>query len=271
VALLAVLRMLPYIVLGYLMGALADAINRKHLLVASLIAMVATSTIMVALTAAGAATYAAIAAAGMASGAFWTTDMPVRRRLLVDAVDGGRVAAALGFDNSTMYATRALGPAHGGATYQFLGISGIYALIAASFVICLWLALRIDASREHPPAITPAWASLRLLLPPRDLMQDRRLQIIMGVTLVYNLWCFPFVTMVPVIASRDFALTPMLVGALSACDGLGDTIGGMAVHRVDGPGDGAGVGAAPVGSTSRFDRRLRCFAGVLPPFLCLAP
>jgi predicted MFS family arabinose efflux permease len=229
VALLAVLRMLPYIVLGFLMGALADAINRKHLLVASLIAMIATSTFMVALTAAGAATYAAIAAAVMASGAFWTTDMPVRRRLLVDAVDGGRVAAALGFDNSTMYATRALGPALGGATYQFLGISGIYALIAASFVICLWLALRIDASREHPPAITPAWASLRLLLPPRDLIQDRRFQIIMGVTLVYNLWCFPFVTMVPVIASRDFALTPTLVGALSACDGLGGTIGGMAV------------------------------------------
>jgi MFS family permease len=150
VALHAVLRMLPYIVLGFLMGALADAINRKHLLVASLIAMVATSTIMVALTAAGAATYAAIAAAVMASGAFWTTDMPVHRRLLVDAVDGGRVAAALGFDNSTMYATRALGPALGGATYQFLGISGIYALIAASFVICLWLALRIDVASTRP-------------------------------------------------------------------------------------------------------------------------
>ena len=54
--------------------------------------------------------------------------MPVRRRLLVDAVSVERVPAALGFDNATMYATRALGPLLGGATYQVLGISGIYAL-----------------------------------------------------------------------------------------------------------------------------------------------
>jgi MFS family permease len=229
VALLAVLRMVPYIVFGPLMGALADTLNHKQLLVASVIVMVATSTIMVALTAAGAATYAAVAAAVMASGAFWASDMPIRRRLLVDAVDGARVAAALGFDNSTMYATRALGPALGGATYQLLGITGIYALIAASYLICLWLAVRVDARREHLPAIAPAWASLRLLLPPKDLIEDRRFQIIMGVTLVYNLWCFPFVTMVPVIASRDFALTPTLVGALSACDGVGGTIGAMVV------------------------------------------
>ena len=51
----------------------------------------------------------------------------------------------------------------------------------------------------------------------------------MGVTLVYNLWCWPFIGMVPVIAQKDFALTPALVGALSACDGLGGTIGALAV------------------------------------------
>ena len=58
---------------------------------------------------------------------------------------------------------------------------------------------------------------------------DRRFQIIMGVTLVYNLWCWPFMGMVPVIGQKDFALTPALVGALSACDGLGGTVGALAV------------------------------------------
>jgi predicted MFS family arabinose efflux permease len=51
----------------------------------------------------------------------------------------------------------------------------------------------------------------------------------MGVTLVYNLWCWPFIGMVPVIGQKDFALTPALVGALSACDGIGGTIGALAV------------------------------------------
>ena len=143
VALLAVLRMVPYVLLGFLTGAVADIIDRKHLLVATFAAMVVASGTMLLVTAMGAATYAAAAAIVMVSGAFWTTDMPVRRRLLVDAVKPENVPAALGFDNATMYATRALGPLIGGATYQAVGISGIYALIAMSYLVCLGLATRV--------------------------------------------------------------------------------------------------------------------------------
>jgi predicted MFS family arabinose efflux permease len=229
VALLAVLRMVPYVLFGFLMGVLADAVDRKRLLLASLLVMAATSAAMLLLSIVGAATYAAAAVVVMVAGAFWTTDVPVRRRLLVDAVEGGNVAAALGFDNATMYATRALGPLIGGAIYQGLGIGGIYALIAASYLVCVWLAAGLRAGSEHQPSAAPARRGLGFLLPPRELILDRRFQVIMGVTLVYNLWCWPFVSMVPVIAQKDFALTPALVGALSACDGLGGTLGALAV------------------------------------------
>ena len=229
VALLAVLRMVPYVLLGFLVGAVADAIDRKHLLVAGFAIMVLASTTMLVVTAMGAATYAAAAAIVMVSGAFWTTDMPVRRRLLVDAVSVESVPAALGFDNATMYATRALGPLLGGATYQVLGISGIYALIATSYLVCLALAARVTVYSQTPKFAASARSRLAFLLPPRQLVLDRRFQIIMGVTLVYNLWCWPFIGMVPVIGQKDFALTPVLVGALSACDGFGGTIGALAV------------------------------------------
>ena len=79
VALLAVLRMLPYVLLGFGMGALADALDRKSLLIASLLVMALVSGAMALLTLSGAAGYVLVAAATMASGAFWTTDMPVRQ------------------------------------------------------------------------------------------------------------------------------------------------------------------------------------------------
>ena len=229
VALLAVLRMVPYVLLGFWMGVLADTLDRRRLLLASLLVMAVTSAAMLLLTVAGAASYAAAAVVVMVAGAFWTTDMPVRRRLLADAIEGGNVAAALGFDNATMYATRALGPLIGGATYQALGIAGIYALIAASYLVSLWLAARIGAGREPQPSQPTPRTGLRSLLPTSDLILDRRFQVIMGVTLVYNLWCWPFVSMVPVIAQQDFGLNPALVGALSACDGVGGTLGALAV------------------------------------------
>jgi len=221
--------MVPYVLLGFLMGAVADAIDRKRLLVASLATMVTASATMLVVTAMGSATYAAAAAIVMISGAFWTTEMPVRRRLLVDAVSAESIAPALGFDNATMYATRALGPLIGGATYQLVGISGIYALIAMSYLVCLGLAARIAVHPVTPTCAQTARGGLGFLLPPWELVRNRRFQIIMGVTLVYNLWCWPFIGMVPVIGQRDFALTPTLVGALSACDGFGGTIGAIVV------------------------------------------
>lgn len=229
VALLAVLRMLPYVLLGFVTGALADAIDRKRLLAASLLMMMVSSATMAVLTATGNAGYAAVAVATMISGAFWTIDMPVRRRLLVDAAGSGNLAAALGFDNSTMYATRALGPLIGGATYQFLGIEGIYALIASSYFVCLLLASRLGKGMAPSPAAGPARIGLHLLIPPRALILNRHFQIMLGVTLVYNLWCWPFVMMVPVIAQRDFGLSPTLVGALTACEGVGGAAGALLV------------------------------------------
>ena len=235
VALLAVLRMVPYMLLGFLVGAVADAIDRKRLLVASFAVMVLASATMLVVTATGAATYAAAAAIVMVSGAFWTTDMPVRRRLLVDAVSAESGPAALGFDNATMYATRALGPLIGGATYQAVGISGIYALIAVSYLVCLVLAHRVGVHSPTPAIASLTRSRLGFLMPPRGLLLDRRFQILMGVTLVYNLWCWPFIGMVPVIGQKDFALTPAFVGALSACDGFGGTIGAMAVGLLAAP------------------------------------
>ena len=230
VALLAVLRMVPYMLLGFVTGAVADIIDRKRLLVATFATMAVASGTMLVVTALGAATYAAAAAIVMVSGAFWTTDMPVRRRLLVDAVKPESVPIALGFDNATMYATRALGPLIGGATYQELGISGIYALIAICYLVCLGFATRVGVQSDAPGESAPSVrGKLSFLLPPRELVLDRRFQIIMGVTLVYNLWCWPFIGMVPVIGQNDFALTPAFVGALSACDGLGGTLGALGV------------------------------------------
>lgn len=228
VALLAVLRMMPYVALGFLVGALADRFDRRRLLIAGTGIAGSTAAIMCLLTATQTGGYVAVAVATMVSGAFWTIDMPVRRRLLVDTAGAARVAQALGFDNATNYATRALGPLIGGATYQVLGIAGIYALIAGAYLVCLIMAARLTYRMEGDAAGRPVAGLLAALKVPRALLLDRRFLVVMGVTLVYNMFCFPFTSMVPVIAQKDFALVPVLVGALSACDGIGGTLGALA-------------------------------------------
>jgi MFS family permease len=233
VALLAIMRMLPYVFFGIATGALADMFDRRRLLLAGLGLVLATSLTMTGLAWFELAGYWSVVAATLISGFFWVTDMPVRRRLLVDLVGPARVPAALGYDNSTSYATRALGPVIGGVAYQALGIQGIFALSLVIYGVCLLLALGISAPKRAAGEAAPAKIpGLGFIIPPKELLHNRAFLIILGITLVYNVWCFPFVTMVPVLAQKDFGLSPIGVGMLSACDGIGGTLGAILVGRL---------------------------------------
>ncbi|MEZ5855843.1 MAG: MFS transporter [Hyphomicrobiaceae bacterium] len=229
VALLAVVRMAPYAVLGFFIGALADRFDRRALLMTATSVLALTMLAMAILTATGLATYAMVAVATFISGLFWTIDMPVRRRLVADKAGEGNIAAALGLDNATTYATRALGPLIGGATYQFLGMEGIYTLIAVAYLICLEMAIRLTPEPREASAAGPAKGILAALAIPRELIFNRRFAIIMGITLVHNVCSFPFLTMVPVISQKDFMLEPYLVGFMSSLEGFGGTVGAVLV------------------------------------------
>lgn len=229
VALLAVIRMAPYVLLGFFVGALADRYDRRTLLILTTVILTLVTFGMTVLTATGQATYLAVAVVTFLSGVFWTIDMPVRRRLVVDAAGEANIASALGFDNATTYTTRALGPLIGGATYQFLGISGIYGLIAVSYLVCVAMAMKLTPGMPAPPTATSRNSVLAALSIPSELIFNRRFAIIMGVTLVHNLCSFPFLTMVPVISQKDFLLEPYLVGAMSSLEGVGGTVGAILV------------------------------------------
>jgi predicted MFS family arabinose efflux permease len=151
------------------------------------------------------------------------------RPAVVDAAGEGNIAAALGFDNTTTYATRALGPLIGGATYQLLGIEGIYALIALSYFTCVVMAARLTATPRAAHGAGVGNGLISALSIPRALIFNRRFAIIMGITLVHNLCSFPFLTMVPVISQKDFHLEPYLVGTMSSLEGIGGTVGAVLV------------------------------------------
>lgn len=223
--------MLPYALLGFVVGAVADFANRRLLLAASMALGLTGAAIMVALTATGTTTYFAIMVVSAIAGLFWTTDMPVRRRLLAESVPADQMPSAVGLDNATNHLTRALGPLVGGIIYQTIGITGVFALTALLYTLSMVISLRLTTP-QTPLAAGQKPTLLTLLVPPKELLRSRRFQIVLAVTVVYNLWCFPFISMVPVIAQRDFLLPPAAVGALTACDGIGGTIGALLFSAV---------------------------------------
>ena len=139
VALLALVRLSPFVLLGFFIGALTDVIDRKRWLLWLTVLLFAVSVAMAVAAFLGMATYALITAATLFSGIYWVTDMPLRRRLMMEMVDRRALAAASAFDNFPNYLTRAIGPVFGGVAYQFLGVTGIFALSAILYVFCFFL------------------------------------------------------------------------------------------------------------------------------------
>ncbi|NQV58309.1 MAG: MFS transporter, partial [Alphaproteobacteria bacterium] len=88
VAIVPLLWMLPLALLGPLIGAIADRLNRNMLLSVSLAMITLVSGTMAGLAWAGELEFHHIAVASFLSGIFWATDMPVRRRLLGDLSRG---------------------------------------------------------------------------------------------------------------------------------------------------------------------------------------
>jgi MFS family permease len=95
VTLLVALRLLPLVLLGSVIGALADRASPRLFLVAGQGAATLVSATVCVLLAVGRAEYWMIAAATFASGIIWTTDMPLRRRMLGDIAGKERLVVAL--------------------------------------------------------------------------------------------------------------------------------------------------------------------------------
>lgn len=230
VAFLIILRLLPLVVFGSIVGTLADRLPPRLLLFASLSLALLVSATVVGLFVLEVARYWHVALATLATGVVWTTDMPVRRRILGDIAGKDRIAPAMSLDSATNNATRMLGPLLGGVLYQWLGTSGAFTLSACLYGLCVAMILGVPAAVSTG---TRSGASTKIL---GDLVEafafaarDRDVLRILLVTVVYNVWGFPFVSMIPVIGSDELNLSAGWIGVLAALEGGGAFLGALAI------------------------------------------
>ncbi len=65
--------------------------------------------------------------------------------------------------------------------------------------------------------------------------QDRRLIGVLVITVIYNVFAWPFTSMVPVIAQDRLHLTPAGIGIMASMDGVGAFIGATVIALFVGP------------------------------------
>jgi MFS family permease len=235
VALLVILRFLPLALFGLLLGALADLVAPQRLMTVGLAVMALVSAVMFALFRFGAPSYAEVCVAVLLSGLFWAGDLPVRRKIMADLVGAGVLARAMAVDGAASNGTRALGPIAGGALYQLVGTDGVFALSTALYLLALVAAAGLPAPAAAP---TAGRFLTRLLRPLRGAVEAARhaagdpdARRILLVTIVFNIWGFPMLAMVPVLGRDPLELSASAVGALTSLEGLFAFLGSLALAR----------------------------------------
>ena len=234
VSLVPMLWMLPLALCGPFVGVVADRVSRKALLVGSLVLALAVSVAMTIASGAATLGFSWIAAASVLSGIFWATDMPVRRRLLGDLSDGD-LAAAMSLDSATSNATRMAGPVLGGVVLQTFSLSGVFLLSAAVFAACLVAIALTPVPGAGRPAQSTHFVR-ELISGIRFVAGDARLRWVFGITIVFNIFGFPFTSMIPVIGSGQLGLDPAMVGLLGSTEGFGAFIGAIVIAMAVRPG-----------------------------------
>lgn len=222
-------RMLPTMLLGAIVGVIAEKAGRRRLLLAGLACMCGVSAALAALVLTARAELWHIAVGAVLSGMFTSGEFPVRRTMLGELAGFSRIGAAMGLDSATNNATRMLGPLLGGTLLGLLGLGGVYvisvALYALAFVCILTLAFSENLSIES--------ASPGILRSLRDgvayIRTNRLIAGTLMVTVVVNLFGFAYISMVPVFGEHRLGLGAAAIGVLMSAEGFGALLGSLGV------------------------------------------
>jgi MFS family permease len=225
VAMMTMLRLLPMGLFGGFVGALAERFDRRLTLVGVVVLMAATSAMLAVVAWLGQLEVWHLAVASFVNGCGWATDNPLRRMMIGEVVGGERMGWAMSLDVGASNASRMIGPTVGGLLLATIGIEGAFLLSVVMYATAIVAGLAVRA--RIPPSPGAEAVLARTLEGFAIVLADKRLAATMAVTVIYNLFAWPFTSMIPVIGRDQLLLGPEGVGILASLDGVGAFLGAL--------------------------------------------
>jgi MFS family permease len=227
VALITMLRVVPMALFGAVVGAVAERWERRTALIVVVVLQLTTSLSLAVLACVGWLAVWHLAVASFVSGLSWTTDNPVRRVMIGEVVGAPQMSAAMSIDVGANNASRMLGPTIGGLLLAGVGIGGAYMVSVSLYALALIAALRLRYRNRG--TASSAGALARMIEGLMLVRGDRRLIGVLVITVIFNVFGWPFTSMVPVIGQDNLHLGARGIGVLASMDGIGAFLGAVAI------------------------------------------
>ena len=234
VAGMTMLRLLPLALFGVPFGALAARVRREAGLAVMLTTLSVTAMALLGLAAMDRIEVWHLGLASFINGTAWAADNPLRRALIGDIAGPARMGNAMALDVGASNASRLAGPGLGGVLLASFGMIGPCLLVAALYLVAFVAVLRL--SRRPVPLIlskpTLGETLAAGFLAARD---SPRLAAALWITILFNLFGWPVLSMVPVIGQDRLGLAADGIGLLASMDGVGSLLGAVTLAALSRP------------------------------------
>jgi MFS family permease len=250
----------PTFVVGLVGGAVADRMSRRAIMIVSLLVLASSALALSALAAFEQVTIWRVVAIATVTGTATALYTPAMHSSIPSLVAEQDLLDAVTLNSVQFNLARAVGPALAGLLYGAIGPAGCFAVNATGFVV---LAAVIARLRLPPrPAIVhpPMARALR-----EGIGYVRRHPVIapaISLAAVMSLFGFPYIIMMPALASTVLGLDATGLGWLMAAVGAGAVVGGVGLSMSGKRGRSPWV--TPVGSIA-FGCCVVAFAVVRTP------
>lgn len=224
IAALTLFQLVPILLFALGAGSLADAVDRRRLLMVTQVGLAICSTSLVLLALNGDPPLPALFAVAFLMAGLGAVDQPTRSSAIPRLVPPERLPAAIALNQLNFQTASIVGPAVGGVLIATIGIAGAYAVDVLTFLATLTALLAI---RPLPPLRDAARPGLAAIA--EGLRFARRERAIFGSFAIdFNAMIFGMPTsLFPVLALDVFQTGPTGFGLLAAAPAAGSFLAAL--------------------------------------------
>jgi MFS family permease len=235
VGLIGLFSAVPLIAFSLFGGVIADAFDRRRLLLVTQVALALTSAALALGTQIGVSSPAFVYAVVAVASAFSAFDNPARASLMPTLVERRQLAAAATLQQVLFQTASIAGPAFAGVVIVTFGVAGAYWIDAASFLAAIAAVSLLRAPRRAPAARRQH--VLRSLAEGVAYFRSNRILLAtMSLDFLATFFGSPR-ALFPYYADRVFRVGPEGLGLLFAAPGIGSLVAALSagwvprVHR----------------------------------------
>jgi MFS family permease len=224
IAALTLFQLIPILLFALGAGSLADAVDRRRLLIATQLGMATCSLVLVILALNGSPPLIALFAVAFVAAGLSAVDQPARSSAIPRLVPGERLPSAIALNQLNFQMASIVGPAVGGILIATVGLAGAYAVDLLSFIASFIALLAIHPLPPLGAVTRPGLAAIR-----EGIAYVRQRRAVLGSFVIdLNAMIFGMPTsLFPVLALDVFGTGPAGLGLMAAAPAAGAFIAAL--------------------------------------------